>query len=77
MSEHYEGGFDLANFFSSFVVNSIMRIVGFATRSLVLLIGLFAYILTSLFFLGVFAIWLLAPALIMGILVLAVTFLIL
>lgn len=74
LGEHYEGGFDLGAFASAFIVNSLMRAVGFFTKILVLLVGLFSYIIVLIFAVFIFLIWFLAPAIILGSLVLAVTF---
>lgn len=74
MGESYGEGFDLGQFASAFIVNSLMRIVGFVSRVVVLLVGLVAFFAVLFFFLGVFLVWLLAPAVLMGSLLLAITF---
>jgi hypothetical protein len=74
LGEHYSGGFDLSAFFSTLIVNTLMRGFGFVTRFVVLLVGLFAYIAVFIFAVFIFIIWVLAPALLVGSAVLAVTF---
>jgi hypothetical protein len=77
LGEHYEGGLDLSAFASVIIVNSLMRIFGFFTKMIVLLIGFVAYLLVIIFSFFIFFIWLLAPAILLGSLILAVTFFIL
>lgn len=74
MGESYGDGFDLGRFASAFIVNSLMRIVGFVSRVVVLGVGLVAFLVVLAFFLGVFLVWLLAPAVLLGSLLLAITF---
>lgn len=77
LGEHYSGGLNLSSFFSSFIVNSLMRIVGFITKTVVLIVGFAAYILLSVFTFFVFIIWILAPVILLGSIILAVTFFVL
>jgi hypothetical protein len=74
LGEHYEGGLDLKAFASALVVNTLMRVVGFFTKILVLLVGLISYVLVVVFSFFISVIWLLAPAILLGSLVLSVTF---
>lgn len=74
LGENYNGGFDLEAFASAFIVNSLMRIVGFFTRTVVLLLGLASYILVFIFSLAIFIIWVLAPAVLLGSAILSATF---
>jgi hypothetical protein len=74
LGEHYEGGFDLSAFASTFILNMIMRTVGFVTKTLALLVGAVSYILALIFSFFIFVIWFLAPAILIGSLVLAITF---
>lgn len=74
LGEHYEGGLDLSAFASALVVNSLMRAVGFVTRILVLSVGLISYLLILIFSFFVLIIWVLAPAILLGSLVLSATF---
>jgi hypothetical protein len=74
LGEHYEGGLDLKAFASTFVVNSLMRIVGFVTKIVVLLVGFVSYALVSVFAFFIFIIWFLAPAILFGSIILSVTF---
>ena len=74
LGENYEGGLNISAFASTFIVNSLMRIVGFITKTVVLVVGFVAYILVAVFTFFVAVIWVLAPAVLLGSLVLAVTF---
>ena len=74
LGENYEGGFDLGAFASVLVVNSLMRIVGFVTKVLVLSVGLISYILVLIFIFFIFIIWLLAPIILLSSIVLSATF---
>lgn len=74
MGESYGQGFDLGQFASAFIVNSLMRAVGFASRVVVLVIGLLSYLAVLAFFLGVFLVWLFAPAIFMASFILSATF---
>ena len=74
LGENYEGGFDLSALASTLIVNSIMRIVGFVTKTLVLVVGLISYILVAIFAFFILIIWILAPAILLGSIVLSVTF---
>jgi len=74
LGENYNGGFDLAAFASTFVVNSLMRVVGFITRSVVLIVGFVSYTFVFVFSLFIMVIWMLAPLVLLGSLVLSATF---
>ena len=74
LGENYEGGFDLGAFASSLIVNGLMRAVGFVTKILVLSVGVVSYILVLIFAFFIFVIWILAPLILVGSLVLAATF---
>lgn len=74
MGESYDRGLDLGRFASTFIINSLMRTVGFVTRVIVLGVGLVSYVFVLTFSVGVFLIWLFAPALLMGSLILSLTF---
>jgi len=74
LGERYEGVLHLEAFASALVVNGLMRAVGFATRILVLSVGLISYILVLIFSFFILIIWLLAPAVILGSAILSATF---
>ena len=61
LAEKYKGGFDIQNLFESFLVTSIMRIVGFFIRIVVIVTGLAALVLTFILGIAFFFIWLLVP----------------
>lgn len=72
LNEIYQG--DLNSRISSFVVNCLMRCIGFITRIIILLIGFFAYITVVFFSFCLFIIWILAPFLLAGSIILSITF---
>lgn len=74
LGETYSGGFDFGAFASTFIVNSLMRVVGFVTKTFVLLLGLVSYVLVLVFSLFIFVIWILAPFILLGSAVLSATF---
>ena len=74
LGETYDGGFNLGAFASTLVVNNLMRAVGFVTKTLVLLVGVISYVLVSVFSFFIFIIWILAPAILLGSLILSATF---
>ena len=74
LGEHYGGGLDLGAFASTLIINGLMRAVGFVTKTLVLLVGLISYILVLIFSLFISIIWLLAPVILLGSVILSVTF---
>ena len=74
MGESYGSVFNVGTFTSTFIVNTLMRIVGFLSRSVVLLVGFLSYIVVLSLSVIVFLIWVMAPILLISSLVLAVTF---
>jgi len=74
LGEHYGGGLDLEAFASTVVVNGLMRVVGFFTKTLVLIVGLVSYVLVLIFSGFIFIIWILAPVILLGSAILSVTF---
>lgn len=75
LGEKYEGGFNFEALASVIVVNTLMRIVGFITRTIVLCVGLLSYLFVLALSLLVILIWLLAPAVVLGSAALAAAFL--
>lgn len=64
LNENYKKGFDPEAFFSTLLVNGIMRVVGFVTRFFVIMVGLIS---TALSFFGgiiVLVLWAVFPLLI-------------
>lgn len=74
LGESYGGVFEFEKFASALVVNSMMRVVGFVTKLIVLLVGLVTYLVVCIFALFVLLIWILAPFILLGSLVLSATF---
>lgn len=56
--------FDIKDFFSVFIVNSIMRVIGFFIRSFVIIAGLLFIILAVAVEITLFAVWLFLPVII-------------
>ena len=74
LGETYDGGFNLSAFASTLIVNSLMRVVGFFTKTLVLFVGATSYIVVLAFSFCVLIIWLFAPVILLGSIILSVTF---
>lgn len=74
MGENYEDGFNISAFASTLLVNTLMRLVGFITKTVVLVVGLVSCVLVLIFSFFIFIIWALAPVLLIGSAVLSVTF---
>jgi hypothetical protein len=74
LGESYDGTFNLGAIASTLVVNTLMRFIGFVTRSAIMFIGIVSYLVVILIGFTVFIIWLFAPIVLLGCLVLAVTF---
>lgn len=74
LGERYVGGLEITAFASTLVVNVLMRVVGFVIKTTVLCLGLASFLIALVFFVAIFVIWVFAPAILLGFLVLAVTF---
>jgi hypothetical protein len=74
MGEHYEGGLDFGALASTLIVNGLMRMVGFFTKTIVLLVGLVSYILVLVFSFFISVIWIFAPVILLGCIALSATF---
>jgi len=61
MGEHYKRGFDVESLISSFIVNSIMRVVGFFARSVVIISGLISSFALLVLSFSAYILWLLIP----------------
>ncbi len=61
LNEGYKKSFDLEDFMETFVVNTMMRLVGFLLRTFVIVTGVLVFVLV--FFLGLasFVLWAVAP----------------
>jgi len=76
MGESYGDGFNLEAFASAFIVNSLMRVVGFISRVIIIFVGVVTYVAALLFGLSIIFIWILLPVILMGSLLLAATFIV-
>ncbi len=65
---------NLEGFASALVVNTLMRVVGFCTKIVVIAFGLVTYFLVFLLSFFILVIWVLAPFVILGSAILSVTF---
>ena len=74
LGENYGGGFDLAAFASTLVVNTLMRVVGLVTRLIILLIGSVSYLFVFIFAFFIVLVWIFAPFILLGSAVLSITF---
>ena len=74
LGENYEGVFDCGAFASTMIVNGLMRAVGFVTKIIVLSVGIVSYILVLVFAFFLFLIWILAPFILIGSVILSATF---
>lgn len=74
LGENYEGGLDLGKYASAFIVNTLMRAVGFCTKVVVLIVGFASYVFVLSLSLLIMLIWVLAPAVLIGSLLLSATF---
>ena len=69
-----KGVFDFGAFASTMIVNGLMRAVGFVTKIIVLSVGIVSYILVLVFAFFLFLIWILAPFILIGSVILSATF---
>lgn len=76
MGEAYGDGFNLEAFASAFIVNSLMRVVGFVSRVIIIFVGSITYLTVLLFGLSIMFIWIFMPIVLMGSLLLAATFIV-
>src|SRR3989344_4639896 len=74
LGENYEGIFDFGAFASTVIVNGLMRTVGFVTKIIVLSVGVISYVLVLVFVFFLFLIWILAPFILIGSVILSATF---
>jgi hypothetical protein len=75
LGEKYGSIIDLGSFASTFVINTIMRILGFSIKVLVMFIGSLVYIFSIFSALALFIVWIFAPAIIVFMIVLSIIFL--
>ncbi|PIQ66794.1 MAG: hypothetical protein CO184_00090 [Candidatus Zambryskibacteria bacterium CG_4_9_14_3_um_filter_40_16] len=73
MGERYAKGFDLSKTAQTFVVNTIMRFVGFFIRFFTIFIGLISFLFAFVLSVLVFVSWLLMPIVLIFILSLGIT----
>ena len=64
LGEEYKKGLNIEAMLGTFVINTIMRIVGVVMRALVIVGGLSALVLLSAVYVGALALWLAIPFLV-------------
>ncbi|MCK5060047.1 MAG: hypothetical protein KAR00_02805 [Candidatus Pacebacteria bacterium] len=62
MGEQYKEGLDIEAFFETFVVNTLMRIVGVVARIFVIGAGIVTIVLAVVLGIALFGVWILLPA---------------
>lgn len=61
MGELYKKNFDLNSFITTFIFNTLLRIMGFIARGFILLLGIFFMLIAFIFGVLFFVIWLFLP----------------
>lgn len=61
MGESYKKGLDISLWAQTFVVNTVLRVLGFFIRGFTILFGICALISVSIFCIAIFLAWLLVP----------------
>lgn len=64
LDEQYTRGFNVGAFFETFVVNTLMRIIGFLIRLVVIIFGLIILVAVFILEIVIFITWLLLPLII-------------
>ncbi|MES2059680.1 MAG: hypothetical protein V4438_01480 [Patescibacteria group bacterium] len=64
LDEPYKKGSGIEGFFETFVVNTLMRILGFFIRSFVILMGAIVWLFVLMLEIAAFALWLVLPCVI-------------
>ena len=76
LGERYKKGFDVPGLAGTFIVNSIMRVVGALVRLMVVGFGLVTMVVASMTFIGIFIAWILLPFIILGLILKGLLYLI-
>jgi len=63
LGQTYSGGFDIEDFFGSIIINTLMRLLGFSIRFIVILLGLASTLIVGLLEVCLICIWILMPVL--------------
>lgn len=75
LDEHYRKGFYPSDWANTFILNMLMRVVGAFVRLMIILMGLTTLALACVAGVVVFAVWLLAPVFVAGLVVTGLTYL--
>lgn len=76
MTEERKKAWDVEEFFSSLVINILSRIIGALMRTIIIVIGLVSLVFILVGGIAVYLIWTVAPALIVGLIVLGAAYII-
>ncbi len=76
LGEQYKSGFHPEAFAETFIINTIMRAVGFVIRTIVIIFGSAFCVVVAILGLACFVIWLALPAIVLGLIFQGVHFLI-
>lgn len=71
LKEKYQGGLDLGNLLESIIVTTIMRLVGMLLRLIIIVIGLATIIISLLLMFMILIIWIVLPAVILFVFIVA------
>ena len=66
MNEGYKKGFDMESFAETFILNTLLRIIGFIMRTLVIILGIITIIGTTFVGFIILGIWVFMPAITLG-----------
>lgn len=66
LDEQYKSGFNIESFVETFILNSLMRIIGAIMRSLVILSGILTMFLTIVLGFIILGIWIFMPIIILA-----------
>lgn len=73
LGQTYSGGFDIEDFFGSVIVNTLMRLLGFFIRLIVIVVGLTSTLIVGVCELLVISVWVLMPAILPFLCVISIT----
>jgi len=72
LGQTYSGGFDIEDFFGSVIINTLMRVLGFCIRFLVIVLGLISTLIVGILEACIISIWIFMPLLLPILIVLSV-----
>lgn len=69
LGEGYAKGFNIGEWVSTFIVNTLMRVVGFFARSVLILCGLIVITFTVILGLVALVLWIMLPVIVCGMII--------